>query len=210
MKTVHRPSVVPIYAIGVVWLIFCLAGSLHTLGDFIVCAVASAAAFLLLRLFFPGADEQVEQAPDTGDAEVDAIIQNGRAAVQEIRALNDRIAAPNVSDKLSRLECLTRDIFACLERHPERTGQLSTFLDYYLPTTLRLLRTYEELQNQSARGENIQKAMRGIEAMLDTVVSALHKQLDSLYASQTIDITADIAVLEQMMASQGLSNRPDF
>lgn len=210
MKTVHRPSVIPIYAIGAVWIVFCLAGSLHRVGGFLACAAASAAAFFVLRLFFPGTDEQVEQQPDTGSAEVDAIVKKGRAAVKEIRTLNDRIADSIVSAKLDELQRLTGDTFAWLERHPEQSSQLNTFLDYYLPTTLKLLRSYEELQRQSVRGENIRKAMHDIEAMLDTVVAALRKQLDSLYASQTIDITADIAVLEQMMAAQGLSNKPDF
>ena len=213
MKTVHKPSVLPIYAIGLVWVVFCLAGSLHTVGGFVVCALVSAAAFFVLRLFFPGTTEQVEEPekkPDTGNPELDAIIERGRAALKELKALNSRIPDSKITAQLDELERLTKDIFACVERHPEEIGQLRTFLDYYLPTTLKLLRSYDELQRQSARGENIQAAMRGIEGMLGTVVTAFRKQLDSLYASQSVDITADIAVLERMMAAQGLSNQKDF
>ena len=116
---------------------------------------------------------------------------------------------PSLSAQLRQLEQLTGDIFASLQRHPETLPQLQTFLDYYLPTTLKLLRSYDELQQQSVQGENIRGAMDSIEGMLDTVLQGFRKQLDSLYASQS-DITADVAVLQRMMASQGLSQDKDF
>lgn len=213
MKTVHRPSVLPIYAIGVVWIVFCAAGSLHTVGGFIACALVSVLAFFAMRLLFPGTTEEIpveEAKPNTGNPALDAAIETGRSAMKELKAIHDRVTKPSLSAQLRQLEQLTGDIFASLQRHPETLPQLQTFLDYYLPTTLKLLRSYDELQQQSVQGENIRGAMDSIEGMLDTVLQGFRKQLDSLYASQSVDITADVAVLQRMMASQGLSQDKDF
>ena len=83
-------------------------------------------------------------------------------------------------------------------------------MNYYLPTTIKLLEQYVQLQNVGLKGENITAAMTQIEEMLDKVIVAFQKQLDSLFERDVVDITADIQVMEQMMASQGLTNDKDF
>ena len=83
-------------------------------------------------------------------------------------------------------------------------------MSYYLPTTIKLLEQYVVLQNQGMRMGNIDDGMKRIEDMLDKVIVAFQKQLDSLFEADVVDITADIQVMEQMMASQGLTDRKDF
>lgn len=208
MKTVHKSSVIPIYGIGVVWLAFGFLAPLHSVQRFLLCAVASFGAYLLLKLIFPGKDVQVETKepePDTGDAELDAILKSGRESVRQIRQLNDKITAPRLSAQLNELESVTAKIFSYLEEQPARKEQLRTFLSYYLPTTIKLLQTYVQLQEQGVEGENIRASMRKIESILETVLDAFRKQLDALFASTAVDVTADIQVLEQMMAAQGLT-----
>ena len=60
------------------------------------------------------------------------------------------------------------------------------------------------------QGENIQTGMERIEGMLDKVIVAFQKQLDGLFARDLVDITADIRVMEQMLAQNGLTNDKDF
>lgn len=209
MKTVHRPSVLPIYGIGAVWLLFGLIAPLHSVQRFLLCAVCSLGAFLLLKLIFPGKDVSVEvpePEPDTGDEELNEILKTGRAAVRQIRQLNEKITDPRLSAQLNELEGVTAKIFTHLEEHHEKKAQLRTFLSYYLPTTIKLLQTYVQLQEQGVEGENIRDSMRKIETMLETVLEAFRKQLDALFASTAVDITADIQVLEQMMSAQGLTD----
>ena len=67
-----------------------------------------------------------------------------------------------------------------------------------------------QLQNVGMKGENISSAMQQIEDLLDKVIVAFQKQLDSLFERDLIDITADIQVMEQMMTSHGLTNETDF
>ena len=90
--------------------------------------------------------------------------------------------------------------------HPQKSNQLHSFLSYYLPTTLKILRAYAQLEDQEVDGENISAAMERIEGMMDKVVEGFEKQLDQLFQGDALDITADVEVLERMLAKDGLSS----
>ncbi|MPN23248.1 hypothetical protein SDC9_170636 [bioreactor metagenome] len=99
---------------------------------------------------------------------------------------------------------ITGRIFAYLRQNPSKEGQLRSFLNYYLPTTLKILRTYAQMEAQGIEGQNITAAKERIERMMDQVAEGFEKQLDTLFLDQTMDVTSDVAVLEQMLKSDGL------
>jgi len=129
-----------------------------------------------------------------------------REILLEIRALNVAIDDEAVSEKIERIEEITSTIFRMVAQKPERKNEIQTFMEYYLPTTLKLLRHYARLEHQPAQGENIASSKAGIESILSTLVSGFEKQLDLLFKSDAIDITSDIKVLEKMMKMDGLSD----
>ena len=92
-----------------------------------------------------------------------------------------------------------------MKAHPEKLPQIRKFMSYYLPTTLKLLRSYDELSRQGVSGQNITGTMEKVEGMMDTIVLAFEKQLDSLFGDQAMDISTDITVLDNMMAREGLT-----
>ncbi len=148
-------------------------------------------------------DEQEEQEAPTVTADrFDAILR-------EIRQVNDDIADPELSRKIDRIELITGKIFAYLKSHPEKESQLRSFLNYYLPTTLKILHAYAQLEAQGIEGENISAAKDRIENMMDKVVEGFEKQLDKLFQDSTLDITTDVQVLEQMLNKDGLSDSGD-
>ncbi len=126
--------------------------------------------------------------------------------LEEIRRLNGSIKNTEVSGKIDRIEKVTRRIFEHEGNSPESDRKLRSFLDYYLPTTLKMLRKYRDLERQEVRGENIGTTMRKIEEMMDKVTAGFEKQLDNLYQNDMLDITSDIAAMEQMMVKDGLSD----
>lgn len=138
--------------------------------------------------------EEVKTAPQEDD---DILLQ--------IRKVNDDIDDEAMSDKIDRIESITRRILSFQKEHPDRASQLRSFLSYYLPTTLKILNAYAELEEQGIEGENISAAKSRIEAMMDKVVEGFETQLDKLYADDLIDITSDITVMERMMTKDGLS-----
>ena len=125
--------------------------------------------------------------------------------LREIRLINELIPDPVISAKIDRIEEITQKILQYQKTHPQRTEQLRTFLNYYLPTTLKILRSYARLEAQGVEGENITAAKARIEGMMDQVVEGFEKQLDKLFSSDAMDIAADVQVLENMLKKDGLS-----
>ena len=123
----------------------------------------------------------------------------------EIRQLNEDILDIPVSDRIDEIENLTAKIFRVVEENPDKEPQIKSFMSYYLPTTLKLLRTYSSLERQGIEGDNIDAAKEDIERILDTLVKGFAGQLDRLFQNEVIDISTDIEVLETMMKRDDLT-----
>lgn len=125
--------------------------------------------------------------------------------LREIGLINDLIPDPVISEKIERIQEITRKIFQYQKNNPHRSEQLRTFLNYYLPTTLKILRTYARLDAQGVEGENISATKERIEGMMDQMVEGFEKQLDRLFSSDAMDIAADVQVMENMLKKDGLA-----
>ncbi len=130
--------------------------------------------------------------------------------LRQIRQVNDAIPDEAMSAKIDRIEEITRKILTYQKAHPDREAQLRSFLNYYLPTTLKILRAYAQLDAQGIEGENISAAKARIEGMMDQVVAGFEKQLDKLFRDDAMDITSDVEVLENMLKKDGLSGGDDM
>ncbi len=97
-------------------------------------------------------------------------------------------------------------MFEYVSKNPEKLPKIRRFMNYYLPTLEKLMNTYLELSAQKIKGENITKTLNGIEGILDTIKPAFERILNDLYEDRAIDISADITVLESMLANEGLSS----
>ena len=125
--------------------------------------------------------------------------------LREIRQINDDIPDEVMSAKIDRIEEITGKILAYQKSHPDQSAQLRSFLNYYLPTTLKILRAYAQLDAQGIEGQNISATKARIEGMMDQVVAGFEKQLDKLFQDQAMDISSDVQVLENMLKKDGLS-----
>ena len=130
--------------------------------------------------------------------------------ILKIRQLNNDIADPEVSAKIEKIEKQTRIIFDYVKQHPEKKNTIRTFMNYYLPTTLKLLESYAKMEKIGEAGENVKASKDGIENILDTLVDGFVRQTDRLFAADSIDISSDIDVLETMMRKDGLTGERDF
>ena len=129
------------------------------------------------------------------------------AKLREIRQLNDDIDNELVSERIDRIGALTASIFRTVREKPERAEEVRKFMNYYLPTTLKLLKSYSLMEKQSYQGENIQASRKKIEDVLESLVHAFEQQQDNLFRSDALDVETDISVLETMMASDGLTEQ---
>ena len=130
--------------------------------------------------------------------------------LRQLHEAGAALADPALRDKAARLETVSARIFALAEADPGKEDQLRKFVNYYLPTALKLLHTYAQLDGQGVDGENITKTKQSIERSLDLLVTAFENQLDKLFQSDALDVSADIAALEGMLNLDGLSGESDF
>lgn len=147
-----------------------------------------------------------ESAPKTDNvpAEVKELLDEGNAYLDHIRKCNDRISGQEISGKISKMELIVQNIFKRLQTHPDVAPDLKKMMEYYLPTTVKLLEAYAELDAQSVQGENITNSKREIEETLDTLNQAFEKLLDSIFKDTAWDLSTDISVLQTLLAQEGL------
>ncbi|WP_251447797.1 5-bromo-4-chloroindolyl phosphate hydrolysis family protein [Vermiculatibacterium agrestimuris] len=128
------------------------------------------------------------------------------AILREIRAVNDAIPGEEMTRKIDRIGEITKKILDYQRQNPAKATELRQFLNYYLPTTLKLLKTYAQLDAQGVEGDNITASKKRIEDMMDKVVEGFEKQLDQLFQTDAMDIATDVEVLERMLEKDGLGS----
>ena len=219
-KVVKKKSVLPIYFIGIVWLLWAIFGSLHRPIHYILAAVVSIVVYTVGKAIFPDrsytvqeeekpkeeqkAEPAKKEAKPSYPPEIQALISERDKAISEMRRLNDAIKDETISAQIYRLEFTTGKIVDAVVAEPSKQPQIRKFMNYYLPTTLKLLNAYDRMDSTGVSGTNIDGTKGKIEDMLETICTAFDKQLDSLYGAEALDISTDITVMEQMLAREGL------
>lgn len=163
------------------------------------------AARNLLVLKEGGIQEEPEPQPEPENVPDDKAESVADSTLKHIREINDDIDNPELSRKIDRIEELTAKIFRLLEARPEKAGELKSFMNYYLPQTLKILENYAKLEEQDVEGENIRETKQKIEDMMDKIVDGYETQLDKLFADDALDISADLKVMETMLEKDGLT-----
>ncbi|MGN0262033.1 MAG: 5-bromo-4-chloroindolyl phosphate hydrolysis family protein [Eggerthellaceae bacterium] len=137
-----------------------------------------------------------------------AILDKGQAFIRQIRQSNDAIPGAEISAKIDQIESVVRSIFERAEENPQVIPELDRLMDYYLPTTVKLLDAYEDLDRQPVQSSNIVKSKQEIEQTLDTLSMAFTKLLDSIFAEVAWDVSTDVSVLHAVLAQEGLVDNP--
>lgn len=236
MRRKRRRGIGPVGTIVLIWVFFAfilpvlrLSGGLIAAGLAIMASVWAANA--LRRKAEKGKDEQASEAipvqytevtpepekpaaqeapaaePSPYSPEVQAVIQEGRTALKEMGRLYASIPNPEIRSRINELMSVSDKIIRDAIDDPADVPQIRKFLDFYLPTTIRLLNAYDRMSAQEFGGENITGSMQRIEEMLDTTIAAYKKQLDALFANQAADIQMDIDTMNTMLAREGLGGK---
>ena len=150
------------------------------------------------------ANEQVINRTDISD-DVRKIIIEGRSYIAHVHQCNEDIPGEEFSNKLDRLEEIMKRIFAQVEKYPDKAPELHKFMNYYLPTTTKLIDAYRDIDEHPVAGENTANTKHEIEDTLDTINDAFEKLLDRSFAEQAMDISSDISVMKTMLAKEGLT-----
>lgn len=218
-KKRKKGHVSPIYTIAVIWLLYSFLNPIYSIGRLVTVVLLSAAGFLIVNAIVkyldkknPEEEPEKEVKPEPEKKEepkyspqVQAIIDEGKRAQSELGRLYASIPDLAVKKKIRDIMEVSDKIIEDAIQDPSDVPQIKKFLDYYLPTTIKLLNAYDRMGAQGIQGENISGTMKNIDEMLDTAIEAYHKLLDSLFANQALDIETDIEVMNTLLKREGLS-----
>ncbi len=154
-------------------------------------------------------EREQKQRAEVPKTAVEEMIAKGDYYIRTIREANDAIPGAVISAKLDRLEMIVRKIFESVKKHPEQMDEMDRFMEYYLPTTEKLVNAYREFDALPVKGENVTASMQEIENTLDTITHAFEQLLDDLFMDAAFDISSDISVLQTMLAREGYKEK-DF
>lgn len=158
----------------------------------------------------PVREQPAPEVSRAQESELHSMVDEGMEYIRKLRDLNDRIPGEAISARLFCLENLLRDIFESVKQHPEQMDRMHKLMSYYLPTTLKLVESYERFDKISSPGPDIIKAKTEIENTLDTINQAFRELLNNLFQDSVFDVTTDAQVLKTMLAKEGLTKEMDF
>lgn len=230
MAKVIKKSAAPLYFAAAAWLLWGLLLPLYRPIHYILVVTVSIGAAFLGKAICPdreyekrdtatqaGEGGKTEEAPKkeqkgvvTNDPAVAELIVERDRAVGEMKRLNDAIKDETISAQIDRLEADTEKIIAHVAEHPEKLPQIRKFMNYYLPTTLKLLNAYDRMDDAGISGENIDSTKAKVEKTMAVLVTAFDRQLDALFGDEALDVATDIKVIETLLAREGLVGDQPF
>jgi len=212
MREVKVPSVIPVYSIGAVWILYALAFPLYRLSHFLIATALSIAAYIILSKVLPKKTVLVEDEPQpirTGNSEHDAQLEQWQSYHRELAALRRKIANENLGAKLDSILSVSGQIFDILREDADAFRKVRTFSSYYFPTTLSLLRRYADYEDNPTQGPNVTESRRRIEHAAGMIEEAFRNALDRLYKDEALNTEVEIQVMEEMLRKDGIGSAAD-
>ena len=203
---VQKPSVLPWYGMGVVWLLGGLVLPLYQLWAILLTAGLGLGAFAVLQKLCPPRELVQEVSFHTGVDDVDEMLESIEQLLKKLRLLNEKIPDTGLSASISRMEKAGAGVVSVVERQPDKAKQIRRFANYYLPDAVKVLEQYAALEEQDVRGENSAAVRREVEANAASIATAFENQLDALFSAESLDISADLEVLQGMLKGEGFGD----
>mgnify|MGYP000449503409 FL=1 len=201
----QKPSVLPFYAMALVFVVLCAVLPVYKLWALLVALGGAAVAFGVAQKTCPPRVVEREVPFHTGVEDVDQMLTDIQQKLDTLHALNEALPDPQLSAAMTRMEKAGRSIVKAVEANPAKAKQVRRFANYYLPDAVNVLQQYAKLAKQGVRGENAASIRAEVEHNAASIATAFENQLDALYAAESMDLSADLTVLQNMLKGQGLS-----
>ena len=147
--------------------------------------------------------EEASRIPLTGNQQADAVILKGQEMLNTIRDENIVITDETLSAQMDTLSDKCQQIFRTVSAEPSKAPHVRKFMNYYLPTTLKVLANYRTMQERGVSYQDMQQARESAVRCMNMVLTACQKQIDALHRENMLDISTDIEVMEQMLRRDG-------
>ena len=200
----RKPSVLPYYAAALAFVVLCAVLPVYRLWALLAALGVAVLAFAGAKKICPPRVVETEVPFHTGVDDVDAMLTEMQQQLDTLHALNEALPDPQLSAAMARMEKAGRSIVETVEATPAKAKQVRRFANYYLPDAVNVLQQYAKLAKQGVRGENAATIRAEVEHNAASIATAFENQLDALYAAESMDLSADLTVLQNMLKGQGL------
>ena len=200
----RKPSVLPYYAAALAFVVLCAVLPVYRLWALLAALGAAVLAFAGAKKICPPRVVETEVPFHTGVDDVDAMLTEMQQQLDTLHALNEALPDPQLSAAMARMEKAGRSIVETVEATPAKAKQVRRFANYYLPDAVNVLQQYAKLAKQGVRGGNAASIRAEVEHNAASIATAFENQLDALYAAESMDLSADLTVLQNMLKGQGL------
>lgn len=200
----RKPSVLPYYAAALAFVVLCAVLPVYRLWALLAALGAAVLAFAGAKKICPPRVVETEVPFHTGVDDVDAMLTEMQQQLDTLHALNEALPDPQLSAAMARMEKAGRSIVETVEATPAKAKQVRRFANYYLADAVNVLQQYAKLAKQGVRGENAASIRAEVEHNAASIATAFENQLDALYAAESMDLSADLTVLQNMLKGQGL------
>ncbi len=200
----RKPSVLPYYAAALAFVVLCAVLPVYRLWALLAALGTAVLAFAGAKKICPPRVVETEVPFHTGVDDVDAMLTGMQQQLDTLHALNEALPDPQLSAAMARMEKAGRSIVETVEATPAKAKQVRRFANYYLPDAVNVLQQYAKLAKQGVRGENAASIRAEVEHNAASIATAFENQLDALYAAESMDLSADLTVLQNMLKGQGL------
>ena len=147
--------------------------------------------------------EKASMIPLTGNQEADNVILRGQEMLKTIREENSAIPDETLSAQMDTLADKCDQILRTVSEAPSKAPHVRKFINYYLPTTLKVLANYRTMQQRGVSYSEMSQARDSAVRCMNMVLTACQKQIDALHKENMLDISTDIDVMEQMLKRDG-------
>ena len=148
---------------------------------------------------------EANRIPLTGDKIADQVITTGQDMIATIKKEKAAIPDQELTEQMNNLSIKCEQIFRTVSESPSKAPQVRKFMNYYLPTTLKMLANYRTMQQRGVSYGEMKEARETTVHGMNLILTACQKQIDNLHRDNMLDISTDIDVLEQMLKRDGFT-----
>ena len=196
------PQSAPLIGAGVIWFLYAVLFPFYRIADMAGAAGVSIISYIVIQRFVKPPEKKTKHKTQPALTQ-EAAKQLGQQA-ESLRQAASEIENKRVVDYAASIADTAEKIARNVEEDPSDAPKIRSLIRHYMPSVIRLFTSYRTFEMQQIEGENLSAAMQKIEASLEDIDQALKKQLDRLFDMDVLDISADIAVLESLMAKDGI------
>ena len=193
----------PYLVVGLIWFILAIVFPMYQWYSYLILGAISIGSYFLMRKLKLFKDKEIsyQEAIPYAELTLTEILNEGEMYIKELNEANIQIEDEGVSKDIDNIVELAQGILARVKDYPEKAPSIRKFISYYLPTLVKLLNYYSEL-DEAIPSENVKVSQAKIAATLDQVEKGFKEQLDSLYEKEVVDIATDIKVLEALLQQE--------